>query len=236
MILALIQARMASTRLPGKSMALIENVPLIEHVVRRVQAAKYVSHVCVCTTVNAIDDPLAAHIESIGVDAYRGSEDDVLGRFYWASQLYPDANPIVRITGDDVFKDPELIDYTLTGFLGEWAKRDDSTGRCDYMKLGGDTWPLGMDVEVFSRSALEIAYKGASGDENREHVTPWMAEVFRKWLLKNPDVGAGRVCAAMQPRWTVDTEEDLEFAREVYAKLYAGNPVFGYREMCEAGV
>ena len=223
---------MASTRLPGKSMALIEDVPLIEHVVKRVQAAKYVSHICVCTSENPLDDPLAAHIESMGVDVYRGSEDDVLSRFYWAVQGYPEADPIVRITGDDVFKDGELIDYAVSGFLHAWAEPDEEAGHCHYMLLGGVTggWPLGLDVEVFSRSALELAYKNASTESDREHVTPWMAEAFNMWQLKNPhDHGS------VNTRWTVDTEQDLEFARGVYAKLYAGNHAFGYADMRGAG-
>ena len=231
---------MNSERLPGKSMALIEDVPLIEHIVRRVQAAQYVQKVCVCTTDNALDDPLAAHVESLGVDVYRGSEDDVLSRFYWATQAYPDALVIVRITADDPFTDPELIDYAINGFLGEWANRDDATGQCHYLTLGGEpttahptrgiTWPLGLNVEVFSRSALDLAHQSASSKWDREHVTPWMAEAFRLWDLKNPcDHGS------INTRWTIDTEDDLAFTREVYARLYADDHAFGYAALREAG-
>lgn len=232
MILALVQARMGSTRLPGKSMALIEGVPLIEHVIRRVQASKYVTDVCVCTTIEPADNDLAEHVDGMGVDVHRGSEDDVLSRFYWASQAYPDANPIVRITGDDIFKDPELIDYALTGFLQAWAEPEEGAGECHYMLLGGVTggWPLGLDVEVFSRQALEQAHRAAHTPEDREHVTPWMAVHFNAWMLKNPH-DHGNV----NMRWTIDTPDDLAFAREVYAKLYEDDNTFGYDTMREAG-
>ena len=230
MILALIQARMASTRLPGKSMSLIEDVPLIEHVIRRVQAAKLVTDICVCVSDNTADDPLVAHVESLGVDVYRGSEDDVLARLYWAAERYPGANPIVRITADDPFKDPELIDYTLMGFLAEWSDPDEEIGACHYMMLGGVTWPTGLGVEVFSRGALETAHKGAVMAEEREHVTPFMGRAFHTWVLKNPHEHGN-----INMRWTIDTPEELEFAREVYAKLYAADPVFGYSAMRESG-
>jgi spore coat polysaccharide biosynthesis protein SpsF len=221
-ILALIQVRMGSTRFPGKSMAPINGVPLIEHVVHRTSAARMVDKVCVCTTDQPDDDVLAAHVESLGVDVYRGSVDDVLARFYWAAERYPDASIIVRITADDPFKDPTLIDRAIDGFM---ALQEEYV--VHYVELGGITWPLGMQVEVFSREALIDAHLHASDPEHREHVTPWM----RKSPLVQIKDEKNRGHIGM--RWTLDDMVDYSFALKVYDKL--GN-VFGYDDMLRENV
>lgn len=230
MILALIQARMGSTRLPGKSMALLAGIPLIEHVIARVRATKHVDHLCVCTTDDPSDDPLAAHVESLGADLYRGSQTDVLGRFYWAAERYPEANPIVRITADDPFKDPTLIDQLVTAFVLEWGKPDPKLGAPEYMELGGATWPTGLGVEIFTRDALRLAFQRAYTASDREHVTPWMQRNFFRWMLKDT---LGRKNA--NTRWTIDMAADLAFAQGVYDQLFPTNPVFGFDELLAAG-
>lgn len=241
MILALIQARNGSTRLPNKSMALIEDKPLIEHVCDRVNAAKYVNFVCVATTDQSEDDELAKHVESLGVDVYRGSADDVLGRFYWAAERYPQADVIVRICADDPFKDPALIDHCLDGFLSEWARN----GKCEYtaeqmadndlapphyMHLGGLTWALGADVEVFTRNVLTAAYQCATSPYDREHVVPWIERTYGKWTMRDDERRR-----TINTRHTIDTEIDLVYAQAVYSVLYKDNPLFGYADVCGAG-
>ena len=234
MILALIQARMGSTRLPGKSMMPLNGVPMIEHVVHRVSRAELVDKVCVCTTDSPEDDVLAEHVESLGVDVYRGSVQDVLSRFYWAAERYPDPDAIVRITGDDPFKDPALIDYAIEAFLTLWANKP-TEKPIHYVHLGGPTWPLGMDVEVFTPDALRWAFLDATRPYDREHVTSWFSEAvirrddrFGIAVLhdKQQRAGAGL-------RWTVDTPGDMSFALIVYDKL--GND-FGYDDMIAADV
>ena len=220
--------------MPGKMMAPLNGVPLIEHVVHRVSRASLVDKVCVCTTDQPGDDPLAAHVESLGVDVYRGSVDDVLGRFYWASQRYPDADAIVRITGDDAFKDPALIDYAIEAFLTLWAEKP-TEKPVHYVHLGGATWPLGMDVEVFTPQALHWAHADATRPYDREHVTSWFTEAvirrddrFGIAVLKDKQ-GRGSI----DMRWTIDTPEDYSFAAIVYDKL---GDNFGYDDMIAADV
>lgn len=228
MILALIQARMGSTRLPGKSMAPLNGVPMIEQIVHRVSRAELVDKVCVCTTDEPEDDVLAAHVEGLGVDVYRGSRDDVLARFYWAAERYPDADAVVRITADDPFKDPALIDKAVQGFLELWANPPAETGGPQYLWLGGITWPLGLDVEVFTRDALTAAHRSAVAFYDREHVTAWMQQNFPVYRLKD-DRGRGTIGY----RWTVDDAADYSFALRVYERL--GND-FGYDDMIAADV
>jgi len=230
-ILALVQARMRSDRLPGKVMAPLAGIPMVEHVVRRTAAAELIDRVCVCIPDGPADDVLAAHLAGLPCDVYRGSEDDVLGRFYWASQRYPDANPIVRITSDDPFKDPALIDHAVSGFLTLWAQPHGLAGAPQYLHLGGLTWPLGLDVEVFTRDALEEAYRKAHEPEDREHVTRWMQRHLLYWQLKD-DKGRGSISS----RWTVDTPNDFGFASWVYSKLYDTNPLFGYDDVLGLGL
>jgi spore coat polysaccharide biosynthesis protein SpsF (cytidylyltransferase family) len=229
-IAAIIQARNGSTRLPGKSMALIEGKPLIEHVCDRVNAAQYVNFVCVATTDQPEDDELAKHVESLGVDVYRGSADDVLGRFYWAVERYPEADVIVRITGDDPFKDPALIDQCIEMFLLEWAEPRADMDPPQLMHLGGITWALGTDVEVFTRNALNAAYQCAQTPFDREHVTPWIERVYGRWVMRDNENRR-----TINTRHTIDTEIDLVYAQAVYSVLYKDNPLFGYADVCEAG-
>ncbi len=231
MILAIIQARVGGERLPGKVLEEIEGTPMIEHVINRVVAAELIDKVCVAIPDGEADDVLASVIVNNGnpVGVKRGSEDDVLGRFYWTAEMYPEAQPIVRITADDCFKDPALIDYAVQAFLTAWAEPHEMAGSPHYLHLGGKTWPLGLDVEVFSREALTLAFQGASSAEHREHVTSWMREGIW-WELKNP-----REHGDVTMRWTVDTPEDLAFARSVYGRLYESDPLFGYEAMQGAG-
>ena len=221
---------MGSARLPGKVLQELSGVPLLTHVIRRVKAAQYVNHVCLAIPDTQENHPLAAIGVSEGVDVYRGSEHDVLARFYWASQRYPECTAIVRVPADDPFVDKDLIDAAIGLFLQELATPGD-LGPPAYLQIGGITWPLGMGVEVMSRDALSQTHMSASSSDDREHVTSWARRHFRQWIVKNPYDSQHPV----HLRWTVDTEEDLAFARGVYDRLYASDPVFGYRAMCEAG-
>jgi spore coat polysaccharide biosynthesis protein SpsF len=245
-VLAIVQARMGSQRLPGKVMADICGKPMIDRVLDRVRKAESIQHIIVATTNTPADDEFAAYLEKQGVAVHRGSEEDVLSRFRWAAQRYPDASLIVRITADDPMKDPALIDQCVAGMLelhanAEWIER--ANGQQEraveinlgefvavpqYVHLGGPTWPLGLDVEVFTREALEAAYDNSYTPYDREHVTPYMAKQFAAWVMKD-ELGRG----SMNRRYTVDTEEDLEFARYVYQTL---GDDFTYDDMVRAGL
>lgn len=214
MILAIICARMASTRLPGKSMLTLAGVPLIEHVINRVKATTLPMDVIVATTEDASDDVLAAHVESLNVPVYRGSSTDVLGRMYWAAERYPKADVIIRVTADDAFKAPELIDMAVECFLSEWATPKGDIEPPQLMHLGGITWALGMDVEVMTRTALTQAFKHATYSAEREHVTSWIAREFGVWVLKDP-----KSRSTINTRLSIDTLEDYSLALKLYEKL-----------------
>lgn len=219
---------MGSHRLPGKSMAPLAGIPLISHVIARVKATSLPMDVIVATTNQPADDVLAAHVESLGVRVYRGSETDVLGRMFWAAELYPTAEAIVRICADDPFQDPELLDTLVGLFLAEWATNPDTAP--PYMAIGGPSWPIGLGAEVMTRVALTDAHQHANTPDDREHVTGYLIRQGPAWFLKNPTGKGGA-----HLRWTIDDATDLSFAVKVYDHLYARNPVFGLAAMAEAG-
>lgn len=224
MILVIVQARMGSTRMPGKSMAPICGVPLVEHVVKRCHASQLANFVCVATTDQPGDDPLAAHVSTLhNTGVYRGSESDVLGRFNNALLLYPSVDVVVRICADDPFVDPALIDYAITAFLSAWAEPDERIGSPSLVELGGPTWALGMGLSVMTRATIEQAAKYATIPEHREHVTPWIAEKYGVWTLKDMQ---GR--ASINTRLTLDTPADYSVALRIYEQCYPVSPVFGY--------
>jgi spore coat polysaccharide biosynthesis protein SpsF len=218
---------MGSSRLPGKSMLPLAGIPLIEHVVKRAHASTLLNFVCVATTDQPEDDVLAAHVSTLhNTNVYRGASEDVLTRFYMASLAYS-ADVIVRLTADDPYKDPTLIDHAITGFLQGWADPVPGVGSPHYLHLGGVTWALGADVEVFSRKALTAAYETATEKYDREHAgTPWMEKEFGVWRLKDD-----KERAIVTTRHTIDTPEDYAVACQVYEQLYAKNPLFGYDDV-----
>lgn len=226
-VIALVQARMGSTRLPGKCMADVCGAPVLAHVLRRVNAATLVDCTVLCIPDTPENDVLAELGEAEGVEVYRGSESDVLARLYWASQLHPDAPCIVRITGEDAAKPPELIDRAIEGFLSEWGRElpDAKLAPPQYLHLGGATWPMGMDVEVVTRDALEMAHLRATDTQDREHAgMPWIRRTFGVWTLKDDPVRLpGHI------RLTVDTADDLDAMRRLHAALGPGS--FGYDDI-----
>lgn len=233
MILALIQARMTSARLPGKVMLPLAGIPLIDHVVKRTAAATLVDRVCVCIPNGSRNAALALHVVANLPEAKLcgGPEDDVLARFHRAIGMYPEAHTIVRITADDPYKDPKLIDHAIAAFMIAHHEPHELAGSPQYVLLGGPTWPTGMQVEVFTREALEEAHKLATKPEDREHVTTWIQDNKVCWVLKDDPPRR-----TSETRWTIDTREDYDRACAVYDKLYPANKLFGYEELLGAGV
>ncbi|MBK8006773.1 MAG: hypothetical protein IPK12_23575 [Gemmatimonadetes bacterium] len=229
-ITTIVQARAGSQRLPNKVMATLAGEPLLAHVLRRVKATTTPMQVVLAIPTTQENDRLAVLGETEGVHVYRGLEDDVLARFFWASQQVEGTEVVVRITADDPFKDPALIDYAIEGFLAPYANPPQGLELPAMLWLGGETWPLGLDVEVFTMEALRLAHQEAADPYDREHVTPWIKRELGCWVLKN-ETGHGSI----RDRWTLDDEGDLAFAADVYRRLYARNPVFGFREMVAAG-
>ncbi len=209
-VVAIIQARMASSRLPGKVLAEIGGEPMLMHVVRRARRAQTVHEVVVATTVDPSDDPVAALCAERGVQFTRGHPTDVLDRYYQAAREFG-AEVIVRLTADCPLLDPNLVDETVRAFLRADPPVDFAANRIP----GDRTYPIGLDTEVCSFAALEDAWQHADRPYQREHVMPYLYEVpgrFRVLHLKHSrDLG--------NLRWAVDTPQDLEFVRQVFARL-----------------
>jgi spore coat polysaccharide biosynthesis protein SpsF len=213
--LAILQARMTSTRLPGKVMADVLGKPMISRQLERLARSERLDAVVVATSTDSSDDPLVRHLEGEGRPVFRGSLSDVLDRFHGAAGLYPEATTLVRLTADCPLADWTVIDATI-------ARHEET--RADYTSNtpAVRTYPHGLDTEVMARGALERAWREAAEPYEREHVTPFIyrhPELFRVASLSQSPSFA-------HLRWTVDFPEDLEFVREVYAALHPGNPAF----------
>ncbi|MCL5255288.1 MAG: glycosyltransferase family protein [Gammaproteobacteria bacterium] len=207
---ALVQARMSSSRLPGKVLTEIHGKPMIARVVERTRQAKRVDFVAVATTVDPADDAIETWCRQSETPCYRGSMFDVLDRFYQAAKFFA-ADVIVRVTADCPVIDPQVIDKTIEAFHANQA--DFAANRLP--PPWGRTYPIGLDTEVCSFSALERAWKEASEAHEREHVMPYLYDVdgrFKVFQINtSPDYGA--------LRWTVDTPEDLKFMQSLFAFL-----------------
>lgn len=204
MNLAIIQARMGSTRLAGKVLKPLGHKTVLENIIERISRSRLVERIVVATTINKLDDELAKFIENnLKTDLFRGSENDVLSRFYNCALKYKPGT-IIRITADDPLKDPEIIDYAIGIFEDE---------QCDYCSNTiQPTYPEGLDVEVFSFAALEKAYQNAHLKSEREHVTPF--------IWKNPEMFKIKSFQFEEDlsdwRWTLDNEDDYVFMNKIY--------------------
>lgn len=218
-VVAIVQARIASRRFPGKVLADIAGQPMLWHVVNRLRAARTVDEVVVATSTESADDAIVAFCRQEHVACFRGSEADVLDRFYQAA-THHGAGVIVRITADCPLIDPHIVDKVVQAYLEQ---------PCDYAaNIVHNSYPDGLDTEVFSFSALERAWREAQRATEREHVTPYLSKSgrFRVCHVEN-DVDA----SARHLRWTVDEPEDLECVRAIYSQLSNGQAVFGMREV-----
>jgi spore coat polysaccharide biosynthesis protein SpsF (cytidylyltransferase family) len=218
-VVAIVQARMGSSRLPAKSLVDIAGRPLLGRVLHRARAARSVDEVIVATTQLAGDDAIAAFANEEGVACVRGSEDDVLARFEQAADAAR-AEIVVRITADDPFKDPEVIDVVVSRLLGAGANYASNTLR--------PTYPLGIDIEAFTADSLARAAARTQDAYDREHVTPYLAAHPREFRLESVELDEDRSSVRM----TIDHPEDLAFARAVYEAL-APQVLFGFRAVLQ---
>ncbi len=195
-VVAVVQARMASTRLPGKVMRGVGGMPLLELLLRRLLMAKSIQGVVLATTDDPTDSILADHMESLGIECFRGSSEDVLERTLFAA-LQADADVIVRVTGDCPLVDPGIVDSAVGTFLDS---------ECDYLGSGDKaTFPDGLDVEVLTLEAMKLSYQSASSKYDREHVTSYIrsSENFSKRTFSaSEDYSSIRL--------TLDEPEDLK--------------------------
>ena len=215
-ILAIVQARMGSTRLPNKVMALVNNKPMIQILLDRLSNSKLISKIIVATSVDKKNDTLHEFLNSSGYDCFRGSENNVLERFYLAAKQF-DVDVVIRITGDCPLVDAELVDACITRYI---------ESSVDYVSnISPPTYPDGLDIEVFSFQALERAFLFAKLDFDKEHVTPFIRnsdQFSKKNIFNNQDLSS---C-----RWTVDEKEDLAVIRNVFDYFYP-NVYFGWQEV-----
>ncbi|MBU1895845.1 glycosyltransferase family protein [Patescibacteria group bacterium] len=201
-IVAIIQARMGSTRLPGKMMMDLAGAPVIHRVFERVKLSRFIDEVWLATTVNPEDDILAEWAAENGVLHYRGSENDVLDRYYQTAILAK-ADAVVRITGDCPLQDYQVIDNVI----GDYLESGDSF---DYVcNTQPPTYPDGLDTEVFSFLILEKAWQEAKLESEREHVTPYIWKHTELFKIKN----ITHTENLSDQRWTLDTKEDVDFIR-----------------------
>lgn len=213
---AIIQARVGSSRLPGKVLEPLAGRPMLRRVVDRVGRARRVARVAVATSRAPADDALEALCRTGGIPCYRGSEEDVLSRYAEAARAFG-ADPIVRITADCPLIDPAIVDRVLEAY---------AAGAVDYVSnIDPPSYPDGLDVEVFSADALERANAEARLRSEREHVTLYIRN--HPQLFRKRNVLGERDLSAL--RWTVDEPADLEVARAIYQRL--GEEPFGMEDV-----
>jgi len=206
-IVGIIQARMGSTRLPGKVLADVHGQPMLKWLLDRLHSVKLIDEIVVATTVLPEDDRLVDWLSDNKVEYFRGSEDDVLERFHECAKKYQ-ADLVVRITADDPLKDPGIIAQAIA-MVAEHPEVDYCSNSIT------PSYPEGLDIEVFRFSALEKSFQEARLSSEREHVTPY--------IWKNPTIF--KITSFMLDRdlshwrWTVDKPDDLRFIRAIYQEF-----------------
>ena len=203
---AIVQARMGSTRLPGKVLLDLGGDTVLARVLSRVRRCRMVNQVLVATSVDAADDVIEEECRRLVTTVFRGSQSDVLDRYYRAAEESK-AEVIVRVTADCPLLDPEICDRTIRAFVE--ARPDYASNTLER------SYPRGLDTEVIARSALVRAWCEAKEPFQREHVTPYIHQHPEQFRL----VSVRGERDHSRYRWTLDTPEDLEFLRRVYSSL-----------------
>lgn len=219
-VVAIIQSRMGATRLPGKVLEDLAGQPMLARVVHRTRLAKTLNTMVVATTTQAADDVIVNLCETQGWPFFRGSEDDVLDRYYNTASAF-NADAVVRITSDCPLIEPEIIDRIIGEFFTYHPKIDYVSNSLQR------TFPQGLDVEVISFDALKKAWQEDHNPKWREHVTPYITrhpELFRIHNVTS-DVDYSFM------RWTVDTMDDLTFVRKIYEHFQ--DDTFNWKEVLQ---
>ncbi len=217
-IIAIVQARFGSTRLPGKVLLKLADKSVIEHIVARINKSRYIREVVLATTILREDSKIAKLCVLKGIKFYRGSENDVLDRYYQVAKLFG-ADHIVRITADCPLIDPLVINKVIKAHLE--SKADYTANVVQY------SYPDGEDVEIFTFATLKKTWKNGTLPSDREHVTPYILKhpkLFHMVGVKFPKNLSGK-------RWTLDNPEDYMFIKAIYHNLYRKNKVFGMKEI-----
>ncbi|MED1642045.1 glycosyltransferase family protein [Brevibacillus agri] len=214
----IVQARMGSTRLPGKVLLNLNGQSVLSHVVERCKQISRVDEVIIATTNEKRDDPIVNEASKLGVPFYRGSEEDVLSRYVEAANLFQ-LDVIIRVTSDCPLIDPTVSSEIVEHFFALPMK--------DYCSNTLErSYPRGLDTEVFSIDVIKKTNKEASLKYQREHVTPYIYEnrhLFNVMSIKSEKDYS-------RYRWTLDTQEDWVLIEEIYSKLHTNNRTFTWRE------
>ena len=222
---AIIQARLGSSRLPGKVLLDVAGKSVLAHVIERVRAAQRLDDIMVATTEETHDFAVAEEARRCQAEVFRGSEGDVLARYYGAARTSA-AEVIVRVTADCPLFDPVVLDQ----MLGQFQREADPGNGPDYLSNTlTRTFPRGLDAEIFTFAALEVAAREAAEAYERENVTLFIYHHPKRFRLRaferSPDLSG--------LRWTLDTPEDWDFIKAVYEALYAPNELFGTEDVLE---
>lgn len=216
-VLAILQARMSSSRLPGKVLKPILGKPMIWHQWQRIQRAKHIDKFVLATSKDESDDILAQFFLDQGADVFRGNLNDVLSRYYYCALQYSPQH-VVRLTADCPVADPALIDEVVLTHLTE---------KNDYTSIGGSTYPLGLSAEICRFEVLQCAYQQALLSSQREHVTLYIyqhSHQFKVQKIKNET-------DLSHLRLTVDHPEDFELITRIYEALYSNNKNFNTEDI-----
>ena len=218
---AVVQARMGSTRLPGKVMLDLAGAPVLDHVIRRLQQCRRLDCIVIATSTRPEDDVVVRRAERSGALSFRGSETDVLSRYHGAATQYG-LDTVVRVTSDCPLIDPHVVDEVIGYFLDHEYDLVSNAGD----EPGKRTFPRGLDVEVFSFDALRDASARAVKGYQREHVTPYVYENASVHYFKG-------TADYSSHRWTLDTREDYDLISQIYAELYHGKHDFYLGEILD---
>lgn len=237
-VVAIIQGRMSSSRLPGKILADIAGQPMLQRVFVRTSRSAAVTETIFATTTDSTDDPVAEYCDFSGIPFTRGSQFDVLDRYYQAAKQTK-ADMVVRITADCPVIDPELIDNVVNTLL-----EDEYDFVCNRLPPPWNrTYPIGLDIEACKFKVLGQAWKEAKEPQHREHAMPYFYEGV-KLAAVNRQLQTGvsprgfnvallhHTADFGDYRWTVDTPEDLEFMRQVYSR-FDGRDDFSWKDVLD---
>ena len=218
MATVIIQARTGSVRYPNKVLKLINGITVLEFLIRRLSSSQEVEEIIVATTENKNDEEISKICKNLSIKVFKGSENDVLSRYYFASKM-TNSKILVRITGDCPFIDPEIVSNAIVLFKKK---------KVDYLSNATEpTYPDGLDVEVFNKKTLEDTFNLSHEQVHREHVTGWMRKnpKYKKYSIKN-NIDYSHI------RLTIDEPEDLIVLRLV-AKHFQDNIYFNFKDLID---
>ncbi len=215
----IVQARMTSTRLPGKIIKTVLGKPLLAYQIERLRRIPDINEIVIATTTNDSDQAVVNLCKALDVACFRGPEEDVLARYYGAALEFQ-ADIVVRITADCPIIDPTICGPAINFLIN-------NNGQYDYVRL--DRYPRGLDTEVFTFAALEECWREATAQPDREHVTPFIYHHPERYRIKR------LLCPVDYShfRWTVDTPADFELIRRIIEELYPVNPEFTMQDSLE---